>query len=110
MNCHVQLIKSLLDYIHTMISRTDQIDVSRLSSLYDETERQARARLTAEHVTAANSQDSAPRRYAQQGYQDRDKYGSCTSKCSRKSSGLVDSKPRFIASCVSVDLTMEVEE
>ncbi|MBX3085698.1 MAG: hydantoinase/oxoprolinase family protein [Anaerolineae bacterium] len=54
-----------VDYIRTMISRTDQVDLSRMSGMYDEMEQQARARLTAEHVAPANIQ---VQRYADMRY------------------------------------------
>jgi N-methylhydantoinase A len=45
-----------VDYIRTLISRTDQIDLSRLNALYDEMEAQGRSRLSAENVSSANIQ------------------------------------------------------
>jgi N-methylhydantoinase A len=45
-----------VDYIRTMISRTDQVDLGRINSLYDEMEQQARQRLLAERVAHADIQ------------------------------------------------------
>jgi N-methylhydantoinase A len=54
-----------VDYIRTLISRTDQADLTRLNSLYDEMEQQARGRLSGEGVDAANIQIN---RYADMRY------------------------------------------
>ncbi len=54
-----------IDYIRTLIGRTDQIELGRINTLYDEMEQQARERLHAENVSSANIQiqRSADMRY-----------------------------------------------
>ncbi|MFN8371253.1 MAG: oligopeptide/dipeptide ABC transporter ATP-binding protein [Anaerolineae bacterium] len=54
-----------IDYIRTLISRTDQIDITRFNQIYEEMEQQARARLSEENVAAANIQ---VQRYADMRY------------------------------------------